>query len=64
MFNNQERRGNKRTAKPILASFRIGSEEAHYQGSELVTWQSTTLTINLKGKDSLPLVIYGKKGGL
>ena len=29
MFNNQERRGNKRIAKPILASVRFRSDEAH-----------------------------------
>ncbi len=41
MFNNQERRGNKRIVKPFTASFRIRSDEA--QKTESDDWDSVTL---------------------
>ncbi len=59
MFNNQERRGNKRTAKPITASFRIRSDEA--RETETNDWFSVNL-INLSTGDAF--FIYKKGLGI
>ncbi len=59
MFSNQERRGNKRIAKPITASFRIRSDEA--QETESNDWVSVNL-INLSTGGAF--LIYKKDLGI